>query len=186
MVRTHDVDAKLSYVEHSGAAIEAGRNDLKDIEFRMQTQGLQLLVPQPGGKSATGEVHDEAKENSSLAMMATSLGDGLETSLDYMAQFTGAGPDQGGSLVVNTDFGVGLAAATDLQVLLQAVTANDLSRETFWSELKRRDVLSDDFDPEVEADRIANQAPALNGTPMNLDSEGAKDKTDSKEPAEAE
>ncbi|KIC22429.1 hypothetical protein RA20_00655 [Leisingera sp. ANG-Vp] len=37
-------NAKLEWVEHSGAAIESGRQDLKDLEFQMEALGLQLLI----------------------------------------------------------------------------------------------------------------------------------------------
>jgi hypothetical protein len=58
-IRANKPDANMAYVEHSGNAIGSGDKDLQNLEFQMQTQGLQLLVPQPGGKSATGEIHDD-------------------------------------------------------------------------------------------------------------------------------
>jgi hypothetical protein len=132
MMRSSNENAKLSYVEHSGQALGAGREELKDLEFQMQTMGLQLLVPQPGGKTATGEIRDDVKENSPLAMMATALGDAIEQALEFMAQYAGLGED-GGSVVVNTDFGVH-AGGEDLRFLLDATNAGHLSKETFWSD----------------------------------------------------
>lgn len=171
MVRHSSPDAKLGYVEHSGAAIGAGDKDLQNLEFQMQTMGLQLLVPQPGGKSATGEIRDDAKENSPLAMMARGLQDALEQAFGFMAEFMGLGADKGGSLVVNTDFGV-QAGAGDLQQILDAAKSGVISKETAWSELQRRGFLSDSFDPAVEKDRQANETPELDAGPgkgMNLD-----------------
>jgi hypothetical protein len=69
-------NAKLEYVEHTGAAIGAGDKDLQNLVLQMQAMGLQLLIDKPG-QSATGEVRDDAKENSPLAMAATSLQDAL-------------------------------------------------------------------------------------------------------------
>lgn len=152
MIRTTNPAATLKYVEHSGAAIGAGREELKDLEFQMQAMGLQLLVPQPAGQTATGEIRDDVKERSQLAMMATALGDAIEQALGYAAEFMGLGEDAGGSVVVNSDFGV--TPAGDFPMLLNAVNAGQISRQTFWSEMKRRGALADDFDPEVEADRV--------------------------------
>ena len=158
MVQSSSSEAKLIYVEHSGAAINAGRDDLKDLEFQMQAMGLQLLIPTPGGKTATGEIRDDAKINSPLAMMARGLQDALEQAFVFMAEFAGEtfarNPD-GGSIVVNTDFGVQSGNAADAQMLLDAVNAGQLDKETFWHEWQRRGILSDSFDPEVAAARIA-------------------------------
>lgn len=160
MTRNSDPNAKLTYVEHTGAAIDSGDKDLKNLEFQMQTQGLQLLVPQPGGKTATGEIRDDAKENSPLAMMANALADALEQSFGFMAEYAALGTDKGGSVDVNTDFGVSLGAV-DLQLLLDAVNSGNITKETFWAELRRRDVLSDSFDPDVEKEKLASEAPQL-------------------------
>lgn len=168
VVYSNDPNAKLTYVEHTGAAINSGRDDLKDLEFQMQTMGLQLLTPQPGGKSATGEIHDEQKENSPLAMMANALQDALERAYEYMAMFKGLA--KAGSLRVNKDFGIQLGAAS-LQDLTAMVRAGLISKETFWMECQRRGVLSDSFDVAVEKDRLASEAPELDagqGKGMNL------------------
>lgn len=97
MVRTSDTGATLQYVEHAGQAIGSGQKDIEHLEFQMQQCGLQLLVPNPG-QTATGEIRDNVKENSPLAMMALALQDALEMSLGFMAQFEGLGPDKGGSV----------------------------------------------------------------------------------------
>lgn len=156
MVRTSDPAAKLQYVEHTGAAITSGRDDLKDLEFQMQTQGLQLLVPQPGGKSATGEILDNAKENSPLAMMATSLGDALEQSFGFMADFMGLGADAGGEIEVNKEFGV--TNATDIPNIINAYQAGLIDAQTGIDELKRRGFLSDSVDAETVLDNLSEMA----------------------------
>jgi hypothetical protein len=86
MARTTNPNAKLEWVEHSGAAIDAGDKDLQNLEQQMQTQGLQLLVPAPAAKTATGEMHDDEKENSPLAMKAHALGDAIEGAFGFMAE----------------------------------------------------------------------------------------------------
>lgn len=166
MVRASDPNARLEFVEHSGAAIGAGQTDLDKLELQMAALGLNLLIPQPGGKTATGEIRDETKENSQLAMMAMALGDALEGAFGIMADYLGLGADKGGSVTCNTNFGL-IAGQGDLQTLLGAVNANQISKETFWTELKRRDVLADDFAPDIEKDRLASAPPELDGQPLN-------------------
>lgn len=98
-----DPSAQLRWVEHSGAAIGAGRQDLKDLEFQMEAFGLQLLTPRPEAQSATGEAIDAGKETSTLSMTADALQDALEQAMIWVAAYGGepASP----SVVVNKDFG---------------------------------------------------------------------------------
>lgn len=161
----------LTYTEHSGAAIGAGDKDLTNIENQMQAMGLLLTSATPG-QSATGEMCDDAKENAPLAKMARSLGDAIEQSFGFMAEYMGLGEDAGGSVIVNTDFGIQAGNGSDLQWLTQAVGAGDLSKQTYWEELQRRGTLSDSFDPDVEKDRLDSESPVLPdpgpGNGMNL------------------
>ena len=151
-------DAKLTYVEHSGASIGAGRDDLKDLEFQMQVLGLELLVPKQSAQSATGAALDASKMNAPLAMMAKALEDALEQAFQFMAQYAGIiMPEDGGSIEVNKDFGVGYGDFRDLTVLMQLVTAGGLSRETMIRELQRRGNLMESIDPNEEVLKAMNE-----------------------------
>ncbi|QDM32181.1 DUF4055 domain-containing protein [Tardiphaga sp. vice352] len=166
LIRNSDPNAKLSYIEHSGQAIGAGDKDIENLERQMEAMGLQLLVDKPGGKTATGEIRDDAKENSQLASMAAALQDAIEHAFGFMAEFIGLGDDAGGSVVVNKEFGVS-GGWGDIAQLLAARVAGEISRDTYWTEMQRRGFLADDFDPEVEASRLENEAP-VGGPPMDL------------------
>lgn len=149
-----DPAAKLEWVEHSGQAIGAGRQDLKDLEFQMEAHGLQLLVAQ--SQSATGATLDAAKETSILAMTADALKDAIEQALAWMCQYGGLG-DVALEVTVNTDFGAGMMTAQELTLLLSAVNTGNMSRETFLRELARRGMVAADLDPDDEADRIESE-----------------------------
>lgn len=167
MVKSSDANAKLTYVEHTGKAIEAGDKDLQNLEAQMAAMGLQLLIDKPGGQSATGEVRDDAKEHSPLAMMARSLGDAIEESLGYMAAYLQLGTDKGGEVEVNTTFGVG-GIPGDLQYLTQAVIAGKIDMRTYLESLIARGVLPETTDVEVVMSRLESAKPELNGNPMDL------------------
>jgi len=153
--QSEHADAK--WIEHNGAAIGAGRDDLQDLEMRMQVLGLELLIAKTGNHTATGEAIDAAKMTTPLAMMANSLEDALETALGYMAKYLGLA--DGGSLKVNTDFGVGLLRQVDLDFLLKSVNTGQISQETFLTEVKRRGVLMDDFSVDDEIERTEQEIP---------------------------
>jgi hypothetical protein len=173
-IRTANPDASVSYCEHTGTAITTSKDLIKEIEFQLQTQGLQLMVPQPGGKTATGEVHDDEKENSPLAMMARSLEDALEAGLGFMADFAGIGKDKGGSLVVNKDFGLSAVATANAPQIIASYNAGLIDRETAITELQRLEVLPSTRKPAEIAAAAENEAAALGenippGQGMNLD-----------------
>ena len=148
------IDATLEWKEITGASIAAGRQDLKDIEFQMETFGLQLTAARPGAQSATGEALDADKETSTLSMLADALKDALEQALIWMAMYGGLG-DITPDVAVNKDYGVNMMGAQDMLAMLSAVNTGALSRETFIREMARRGMVRADLDPQDEADRIA-------------------------------
>lgn len=169
MVRASNPEATMQYVEHTGAAIGAGERDLHSLVMQMQAMGLQLLIEDQAGQTATGELRDNSKENSSLSAMVSGLQDALEAAFGVMADYLSLGRDAGGSLEVNHDFGL-TGRLGDIQYLTQAVLAEKIDNETYIDELKRRGALSDAVDTEVVLHRLDTAPPALGGSGrMNLD-----------------
>jgi len=164
-VTSRDPAATLQWVEHSGKAIDSGRQDLKDLEFQMQTLGLQLLVAR--AQSATGAALDAVKETSTLAMMADSLKDALEQALQWMAFYAGLG-DVSITINVNKEYGVTMMTPQEVMAMQKDVAMGYLTLETYFEERKRRGVLRPDLDTGAELDALASVAPALTGAPMGL------------------
>lgn len=159
-VKVVNDQAKLEWVEHSGKALDAGRQDLKDLEFQMETFGLQLLVARDGAQSATGEALDAAKETSQLAMIADSLQDALEQAVQWMYQLAGL-PSDNVSVRVSKDFGVSMMTAQELTVLLTAVNTGNMSRTTLLQELARRGMVRADLDVDAELEAIQAEGGSL-------------------------
>ena len=63
------------------------REGLKDLEFQMQVQGLELLIPRPGSETATGRAIDQAAMHAPLAMMAWALKDALEQAFGFLGEY---------------------------------------------------------------------------------------------------
>jgi hypothetical protein len=161
MTRSTGETSDLKWVEHSGRSIEAGRQDLKDLEFQMSQLGMELILPTPGTQTATGKAIDSAAMHAPLAAMALNLQDALEQAFAYAGEYAGLGDDGAGSLTVNTDFGASMRDAADLTVLVQMRNTGDITHERLLMEMKRRGVLADDLDIEAELDELENEAPAL-------------------------
>lgn len=173
MVRASNPEATMKYVEHTGAAIGAGERDLQSLVVQMQAMGLQLLVDEQADKTATGELRDNSKENSSLNAMVSGLQDALEAAFGCMADYLSLGKDKGGSLAVNTDWGI-TGRLGDLQYLTSAVLGGKIDDRTYIDELKRRGALSDAVDTDVVLHRLDTAPPELDAGPgngMNLDHE---------------
>jgi hypothetical protein len=164
-VTSRDVDAKLGWVEHSGKAIGAGRQDLMDLQDQMQALGLQLLVA--SHETATGAVLDSAKETSTLSMMADNLKDALEQALQWMEFYDGRS-NESVTVEVNKDFGIVPLTAQEVQVMQQDVALGLLSKEAYYAERKRRGFLSPDLDTQADMDIIASAPPDLQGEGLDL------------------
>jgi hypothetical protein len=146
--------ATLAFIEHTGTGIESGRNDLKDIEERIQFIGMQLLIKRRSGdETATGRSIDKSEGDSDLAIIAMELESSIEECLDLTAEWLTLG-DSGGEVTVFKDFGIEFADSKDIELLLKAKAAGDISQMTFFKELKRRGLLSDDFNPQTEIDLL--------------------------------
>jgi len=158
-VLSGDSNAKLGYVEHSGAAIGAGRQDLQDLHDQMVALSLDPMLARIGHMTATASALNAAEAHSTLQAMAYSLSSTLNDALRMTQRIEGF--EEVGEIQINTEFGLALREAEHVGALLQMRLAGDLSRRTFWAELKRRDVLSDLFDAVVEDDLLEEEAPSM-------------------------
>lgn len=158
-------DAK--YIEHNGQGIKAGADDLSAIEQRMQSVGMEIRVENAGEVTATASAIDSAESNAALKAVAK----GIEAAAQQAMRITGEflRTTQVGTVKVYDEF-----AENVIGVPLDFVNlynAGVLSRETTWDELVRRHFLDDDFDPKLEAERLAQeseQMAALQGSPLDL------------------
>ncbi|MDE2454399.1 MAG: DUF4055 domain-containing protein, partial [Burkholderiales bacterium] len=133
-VTNDDPTAKLSYVEHTGAAISAGRESLKDLEERMSLMGAQLLVKKPGARTATEKAIDSADADSALSLMVRTLEDALEYALQFAADWEAIGP--AGEVECTGE--IGGVEDMDETALMRAKELGILSAETVFAELQRR------------------------------------------------
>ena len=148
------------YLEHTGKAIGELKASIAANRELMQQLALEPMVPRSGNMTATGEALRGSEAHSQLLAMALGLQDGLEQCLRLMAQWARLGDDAGGSVVVNTKFQVTKAEAADVTALNQMRMDREITRETRWREMQRREVLGDDFDPDAEAAALEQEADA--------------------------
>lgn len=162
--------ASAEYVEHTGAAIGAGRQALIDLEDRMRIMGAELLVSKPGDMTATQSSIDTAQAQCQLSAMAEAFEDVLDACIDTAAEWIGLG-DQG-DIDIFDDFAAapvqGAAVQPFVAALVMLVASDLLSKETAFGELQRYGIINDDLEFEAEAEKISAAAPVLLGTPLPL------------------
>lgn len=158
-VKVADPTARLEYVEHTGAAVEAGQQDLQDLENRMEQLGIELVVAETGDVTATQSAIEAAGAGALLGMLMIRMQDAIENALDFTADWMGI-PYDGGSVEISKAFSLPLGDSDDITQLINMRMNGEISQQTFWQELKRRSFLPDDFDPQTEQELIEGETRA--------------------------
>ena len=141
LILADDPSAELRFVEHSGAAIAAGRQDLVDLEDRMAVLGLDMMRHRPGETTATGRAIDAAQTHAALNSIVQTLEDGLARAFHMAAIFLGKPEDKAGRIVISRQFPVRDEQAAEADLLLRARLAGEITSEAFLAEIARRGIL---------------------------------------------
>ncbi len=163
VIRSTNPEAKIEWIEHSGAGLESGEKDIQRLEDQMEVQGLQPLVRKSGGQTATGKAIDADNSESDMQSWVRVLEKGIKKAYEYAAKWIKAELPDDFSVDIYSDFGLSVRAIEDIKTLQSARLSGDLSRETFLKEMKRRAILGEGLDVQEEIDRIESEGPALGG-----------------------
>ena len=166
LVASANENATLKYVESQDAASNAGVVDIKHLEERLVTLGLQPFVSKSGGQTATAKSIDEAKVHSNVQAWARATEAIIGECYEDAAKWVGVELPDDFSADVNNDFGISARAGEDVKNLIAVRAAGDITRETYLKELRRRDLLSEAVDIEVELENVKAEGPPA-GTIMD-------------------
>lgn len=159
LIKASNPNATLNFVEHTGKAIEAGRQDLLDIEHRMSRMSLEMLITERSGDiTATERAIERAENESGLQSIARHTEDSIEVALALMLEWAGLG-DAALDVDVNRNFEIKITDASELSELRELRRGGDLTQKTLWHEFRRRGVLSDEFDEEEETNALGQEGP---------------------------
>jgi len=163
MARAQDPNARLSWVEHTGASVAAGEQDLKTLEARMEVLGLQPLIEKMSDVTATGRKIDEARMHSEVQAWIRVLESFLRQCLELAGRWVDPRFELPEDFAVDVfnEFSISLAQPAELAMLLTMSQAGKLRGATLLAEAKRRGVLAETVDPEHEAERARQEGPAL-------------------------
>lgn len=153
--------ADLKWVEHSGSAIGAGAESIAALEDQMIQTGAELLVKQPGQRTATESANDAEANKSALQRMAEGFEDAIDQALVFMAAYGNIPAERAGNVSLFKDYGAATLSDASAQLVLELQGRGMLSRYTTLAEMKRRGILEASTDVEDELERADNEAPAL-------------------------
>lgn len=142
-----DENSDLKHVEHSGAGIQAGKEDLENIEQQMDALSKQMLTRRTGNITATARAIDEASATSDIQQLANIVQDTLNLLIQYMGAWTNT---EYGTVSLNADFTLNSQEENDTTALKDALDRGVISKEWYANELKRRGILHTKFDFETD------------------------------------
>lgn len=154
--------AELAFVEHSGAAIEAGDKSLIALRDQMVQAGAELLVKRESGDVSATEAGNDAEANKSdLQRIAENYEDALEQALVYTAMYASIDVSRAGNVSLFSDYGAATLSDATAQLVVDLNSRGILSNETTIREMQRRGVISEDIKPEDELEKARQDGPKL-------------------------
>lgn len=147
--------ADVKYVSHDGAALAACKAGIDDLVRDMAALGIAALASEKrAAETAQAKQIDKGATDSTLAVTARGLQDGLESVLQLFANYLRL-PD-GGSVQVNRDFEAMTMDAAVMSAWASLATALNIPPRVVLEELQAGGRLSEDADVDaIEMDMEA-------------------------------
>lgn len=165
LVGSNNPQATLSYVEQSGAALSAGRQDLQDIEARMEIHGLApLMERRVNDQTATGAALDASDSMSDLQTWARLEERQFEACFASAAAWATSPQNpveipEGFRVDIFSEFSIPFSDAAGITGLVQLWQAGGITHKTMLQEVKRRGFVSGTLDVEEEIEGAGQERP---------------------------
>jgi hypothetical protein len=145
-------------LEISATSLKFLAEQVTVIEHQMRELGRQPLMSGTAGLTQVAAAYASQKASSAIQAWAFNLKDALEKAFRFTSKWLGL-DNYEPTIFVNTDFAIELGAEKAPEVLMQMNAEGKLSTETLWQEMKRRSILSPEFEAEAEAQRLLAELP---------------------------
>ena len=172
-----NANAKVGFLEFAGAGLTPLRDLRQDKESAMAVLGARIIAPEKrAAESGEALTIRRASENAPLVGVALSVSEALTLACIYAADWQGVQNAPSGVAVrLNTVFVDETLDGNTLSSLVSAWQAGAMSLASLLFNLKRGNRLPDDVTADDEADRIAEEGPALGAIGLNPDEPPADD-----------
>lgn len=145
------------FIEPSAQSMTFLQENIDKTKQDLRELGRQPLTAQSGNITAITSAVAAGKARSAVSAWALALKNALENALVITDMWLGTTWEP--EVNVYTDFDNITEEGNDVDGLLKMREGGDLSQETLWSEMKRRKILSPEFDAETEKTRILSDIP---------------------------
>lgn len=155
-------EASASFLEFSGAGIEAQRQAIQDERANAAHFGAQFV--DAGRQAESGEALElrRANQTATITTVAQTTAAGLERALRHLGTFLGEGPEAA-EVRPNLEFAEIRLTAQEVAALVAAWQANAISLETLHDNLRRGRVMARERTTEEEIAAIEDEQPKLTG-----------------------
>lgn len=158
-LRFDSPDARVVVVQGSAESVSVGRSELQAMEAQMIQTGAELLVSQPGQRTAMEASIDAEANKSQLQRIVETFEDSLEQCMQFTAAWIGE--SNGGSVVLFKDFAAGSLSDASAQLVIAMQQGGLVTKATAIREMQRRGALVANLVPEEELAAVEEEGPAL-------------------------
>lgn len=134
------------YIQPEAANLKEIRDDIREIIEDMRRIGMQPMTQAAGNTPALAFAFDGEKSFTVLQSWALGLKDALEQAFVFTAKWMNQPEDSAPSVMVHTDFAVGLYGGTEIVELNKARFEGQITRKTYLEEMQRRGFLGPQVD----------------------------------------
>lgn len=146
-----------SFIEPQANSMEFLNKSILETKRDLRELGRQPLTSQSEQLTVITSAVAAGKARSAVTAWALMLKDALENAILITSMWMGS--DYKPQINVYTEFDNFIDTEIDITELGNARRNRDISLETYWAELKRRKVLSPEFDAEEEMQRLLEDIP---------------------------
>lgn len=150
-----DTQADAKWTEQNGKPIEMGRQDLKDLEEQLEVFGMMPLVQRVTARTATGVMSDDSRADCELMAWVEATNSFLRELVVTAGRWLGVTEiSDEFKITIYSDFSYSLRTVDETRALIEARKAREISRETFLTEMRRRQLISANVDIDEEMGRL--------------------------------
>lgn len=156
---------RWEFIQPSAEMSKFLSDDIERTIQRLRELGKQPLTAQSGNLTTITTAVAAGKSKSAVKSMCQNLKDTLENAAVITCMYYNVPVEDAPLVFVFDDFDDIIEGGDDVAALRAAREDGDLSQETYWEELQRRNVLSSEFNAERERKRQLSEVPADKRSP---------------------
>ena len=138
LIESENTEAQLSVVEHSGTAVNVGRNSLKILEDKMEELSLKPEINRTSGDVTASEVLTNSfNASSELIYWSLAIEDGINQAFKKAYKWVGVEVPEDFLVNVYTDFTI-VGNMSDIPVLIDSHREGIIDQKTVLIEMVRR------------------------------------------------